>query len=112
MELTDRMEESLVGNFEPDKLLPEQDYEVLKRRPALEGERKLMFAVLEDAVECFLKNMHAKSRKQRVLFYEAQNWMHAKNRVGLFAYETLCESLGIEPNMLRNVLEKRRLNRQ
>lgn len=112
MEIIDRLEESLPGRFEPDTLLPAQFYEMLKRRYILEGERKLMFAVLEDAVECYLKNMNARSRKQRVLFYEAQSWINARNKVGLFAYETLCEALNIDAGALRRALERRRVRRQ
>jgi hypothetical protein len=108
VEIIDRLEESLPGKFEPDTLLPTQYYEIMRRRHSLEGERKLMFAVLEDAVECYLKNMNARPRKQRILFYEAQNWMYAKHKVGLFAFETLCEALGIEPVILREALESRR----
>jgi len=66
-----------------------------------------MFAVLEDAVECYLKHMNAKSRRRRLLFYEVQNWIDAKNRVGLFSYNTLCESLGINARGLRAALESR-----
>lgn len=80
----------------------------MRRRQGLDGERRLLLAVLEDAVECYLKNMNAKDRRRRVLFYEVCNWMNTKNRVGLFTYETLCEALGIEANRLRAALEKRR----
>jgi hypothetical protein len=66
-----------------------------------------MFAVLEDAIDCYLKNMTAKSRHRRILFYEVQNWMNARNRAGLFSYETLCEGLEIDPVALRAALERR-----
>ena len=107
MEIADRLQEYLGRQFEPDTLLPVQYNELLRRRSVLEGERKLMFAVLEDAVECFLKHMNAKSRRHRLLFYEVQNWMNARNRVGLFSYQTLCESLGIDAKALRLSLESR-----
>jgi hypothetical protein len=107
VEIADRIQEYLGGQFEPDTLLPVQYNELMRRRSALEGERKLMFAVLEDAVECYLKHMNAKSRRRLLLFYEVQNWMNAKNRVGLFSYQTLCESLGIDAKALRAALESR-----
>ncbi len=108
MEITDRLQEALASEFEPDTLLPVQYHELMRRRQGLDGERRLLLAVLEDAVECYLKNMNAKGRRRRVLFYEVCNWMNTKNRVGLFTYETLCEALGIEANRLRAALEKRR----
>jgi hypothetical protein len=96
------------NQFEPDTLLPVQYYGLIRRGNVLEGERKLMFAVLEDAIECFLKNMNAKSLLRRILFYEVQNWMNVRNRAGLFSYETLCETLEIDPDGLRAALNNLR----
>ncbi len=107
MEIADRLPDPFAGQLEPDTLLPAQYYELMRRRNVLEGERKLMFAVLEDAIDCYLKNMTAKSRRRRILFYEVQNWMSTKNRAGLFSYETLCEALEINPVALRTGLERR-----
>ena len=107
MEIGDRMQEYLGGQVEPDTLLPVQYNELVRQPSALAGEHKLRFAVLEDAVDCYLKHMNAKRRWQRMLFYEVQNWMNAKNRVGLFSYQTLCESLGIDAKALRTALESR-----
>ena len=104
--------QTLLDESAKTPILPAQYYWTLTHRSALEGERKLMFAVLEDAVECYLKNMNARSRKQRVLFYEAQSWINARNKVGLFAYETLCEALNIDAGALRRALERRRVRRQ
>ena len=39
----------------------------------MEGERKLMFAVLEDGVRGYLKNMEARSRRARILFLEVRD---------------------------------------
>jgi hypothetical protein len=84
-----------------DILLPLQYNELMRRRSALEAERKLLFAVLEDALECYLRNINATSRSRRLLFCEVDIWMNAKDRVGLFSYLTLCESLGIDAKALR-----------
>ncbi|MGD0074880.1 MAG: hypothetical protein ABSD31_11145 [Candidatus Binataceae bacterium] len=107
MEIADRVQEYFGSQLEPDTLLPMQYNEILRRRSVLEGEHKLMFAVLEDAVKCHLKHMNAESRRQRLLFYEVRNWMNTKNRVGLFSYQTLCESLGIDAKALSAALESR-----
>jgi hypothetical protein len=107
MELAERLEELLHG-YQPDILLPEQYYELRRRRHELHGELKLMFAVLEDAVHCYLNHMSAKSRRRRILFYEARDWMNSKNSKGLFAYETLCEALGIDAARLRKMLDQHR----
>jgi hypothetical protein len=107
MELAERIEEMVQG-YEPDILLPAQYNELRRRRHELQGELKLMFAVLEDAIHCYLHHMSAKTRQRRILFYEVREWMNAKQRTGLFAYETLCESLGIDAVKLRRMLERQR----
>lgn len=106
MEIGDRLADSLPDRYEPDILLPVQYYELTKRGPVLDGERRLMFAVLEDAIECYLKNMGAGSRKRRLLFYAARDWINARDKMGIFAYETLCEELDIDPEVLRETLER------
>jgi hypothetical protein len=107
MELAERIEEMVQG-YEPDILLPAQYNELRRRRHELQGELKLMFAVLEDAIHCYLHHMNAKTRQRKILFYEVREWMNAKQRGGLFAYETLCESLGVDAGRLRRMLEQRR----
>jgi hypothetical protein len=111
VKISDRLQESLADQFVPDILLPVQYYDLMRRRNRLEGAHRLALAVLEDAVECYLKNMNAKSRQRRILFYEVQNWMNDKNRVGMFSYETLCETVGLDAKSLRTAL-KRQLKRQ
>jgi hypothetical protein len=107
MELVERMEEMIEG-FSPDILLPEQYNELRRRRHELRGELKLMFAVLEDAIHCYLNYMNARTRQRRILFYEVREWMNSKNSKGLFAYDTLCEALGIDASRLRKTLEQQR----
>jgi len=68
-----------------------------------------MFAVLESVVESYLRHMTTSSRMRRRPFLEVQNWINAKNRVGLFSYQTLCESLGIDAKALSTALENRLL---
>ena len=107
MELVERMEEMVQG-YEPDILLPEQYNELRRRRHELCGEFKLMFAVLEDAIRCYLNHMNARTRQRRILFYEVRDWMNSNHGKGLFAYETLCEALGVDGERLRGSLEQHR----
>jgi hypothetical protein len=106
MELVERMEEMIDG-YAPDILLPEQFNELRRRRHELTGELRLMFAVLEDAIHCYLHHMNAKSRQRRILFYEVRDWMNSKHSKGIFAYGTLCDALGIDPDRLHKVLQQR-----
>lgn len=94
-------------------LLPTQFYELLRRRTILEGERKLMFAVLEDAIQCYLKNMNGRTEQQRILFAEVQRWFDAEEDIkggSVFSFESVCRELGIDPGRLRKRLDPSRLS--
>ncbi len=105
MERTQVLEETLPGVFASAIILPSQYYSALGHRTCLEGERKLMFAVLEDGVRCYLKNMDAKSRRRRILFFEVWDWMKAEANQGPFSFELLCEEFGMDGTRVRNALE-------
>ena len=67
----------------------------------MEGEFKLMLAVLEDAIRCYLRNIDARSGERRRQFIEVKGWIErdgpAARAAGVFGFERLCEALGIEP---------------
>lgn len=108
MEIRESLEEILKDSYQPDILLPEQYNGLRRGRRELDGERKLMLAVLEDAIQCYLSNIDAKTLQGRLLFHEARDWMRYRSSNGLFAYETLCEALGINADRLLSALERRR----
>jgi len=62
------MEERVTSLFQPDTLLPEQYLETFRRRFYLEPEKKLMLAVLEDAIACFQKYIFARDGKGKMAF--------------------------------------------
>jgi hypothetical protein len=107
VESTEGLDETLPGVFAPAIILPTQYYWTLRHRTCLEGERKLMFAVLEDGVQCYLKNRDAKSRRRRVLFFEVRDWMKAGGNNGPFSFELLCQEFGMESSRVRSALEGR-----
>ena len=87
-------------------LLPEQFYDLTRRRRVLEGELRLLFAVLEDAIACYLRKRNSNRAKELVLSQEAELWIKGASDDGPFSYETICETLGIEPSRLRVALER------
>lgn len=52
------------ANFDSPVILPVQFYELVGRRHVLEGEYKLMFAVLEDAIHTCFKNLNARTPEE------------------------------------------------
>src|SRR6266849_6830441 len=77
-------------------------YEAVYRRaePAC-GERRLLLAVLEDGIRTFLKNARATHGRAFNLRREALTWLTTDERSDVFAFENICEALGIDPSRLR-----------
>ena len=82
-------------------VLPGQYADLVRRNHVIEGELKLLLAVLEDAIRCYLRNVNAKEGERRRDFVEVRNWFEAGARRGdIFSFENLCAALGIEPRVL------------
>lgn len=90
--------------LQPDTLLPSQFYAALKRKGAHEPERRLVIAVLQDAVDCFQKHLRARDRKARQLFVDAEEWICSEDRSWPFSFENVCDLLQINAEYLRNGL--------
>jgi hypothetical protein len=65
------------------------------------GERRLLLAVLEDGIRTFLKNAYATRGRAYNLRREALHWLTARQRRDIFAFESICEALGIDAVRLR-----------
>jgi hypothetical protein len=97
------------GLFEPGRLMPEQYDDLVRRRHVIDGEKRLMLAVLEDAIRTYLRNADAKDGERRREFLEAKSWFNSeklgkRGSQNVFSFENLCETLGIEPVSLRQRL--------
>lgn len=90
--------------FEPDTLLPEQYFTLLGRKP-LQGEKRLLLAMLEDAVHCFQTYLLAKKPHERRLFQEAEEWITSTDGLWFFSFENICDVLGINPGRMREALK-------
>ena len=98
-------ENSALGNlFVPDVLTPEQFYDSRRDDSTIRPVKKLMMAILEDALRCFQNNADAKGGPRKRLFSEAEQWLIGEGGEGPFSFETVCETLGIEPQFLRRGL--------
>ncbi len=95
--------------FEPDTLLPEQFFSILGRKP-LQGEKRLLLAMLEDAVHCFQTYLLARKPHECRLFQEAQEWIESTDTYWFFSFENICEILGIHPGRMREALQEWREN--
>ena len=95
------MEERVTSLFQPDTLLPEQYLDTFRRKLHLEPEKKLMLAILEDAVACYQKYLFTRDSKGKALFHEAEEWIEEAGDASVFAFDSVCETLGLDPDYLR-----------
>lgn len=94
------------GLFEPDILLPNQYFAAFRRGRAVEGERRLMLAVLEDAVDSYRKYALARDPREQACFLEAREWFFSTDRSWLFAFENICDVLEMNAEYLRGGLDR------
>ncbi len=99
------MEERVSSLFQPDTLLPEQYLDTFRRKVHLEPEKKLLLAILEDAIACYQKYIFARDGKGKALFREAESWVGEKGNEAVFSFDSVCEMLGFDPEYLRRGLE-------
>jgi hypothetical protein len=101
---TAEIEESALARLMvPDALMPGQYYEGVRRDdPATGAIKRLMLAVLEDALRCLQTYAKVRTPIRRRMFVEAQAWISDRTARGPFAFEAICDALGIEPNRLRD----------
>ncbi len=90
--------------FQPDTTLALQYFDVFRGNSCLEGEKKMMLAVLEDAVASFQKHYFASDKKGKELFREGEEWIIEKNDEKMFLFTSICELLEISPDYLRRGL--------
>ena len=94
------------GLFEPDILLPNQYFAAFRRGRAVEGERRLMLAVLEDAVDSYRKHATACDPRDQACFLEAKEWFSSSDTSWLFAFENICDVLEMNADYLRSGLDR------
>jgi hypothetical protein len=96
----------VVNLIEADTILPDQYFERMGAEHSSFPEKRLMLAVLEDAVATYQRYVDAKNRRGQRLFREAEEWVHSTETEWPFAFENICDTLEIEPEFLRRGLDR------
>ena len=85
--------------------LSPQYLETVRSETYPEPEKKLMFAVLEDAVTCFQKYFAARHKIGMSLFREAEEWILLQGKGDwFFSFDYICETLDLNPGYIREGL--------
>jgi hypothetical protein len=69
------------------------------------GERGLMLAVLEEAVQSYLKYGHSTTHRGQRLFAETKAWFWSRDLDYLFSFGSICAYLQLDPAYIRRGLE-------
>lgn len=99
--------------FQNDSAVSHQFFRRYRLKTPLEGEKKLMLAVLEDAIVCFLQERPGPEEKKKRASAEAEGWIFEKNDDAPFSFATICETLGLDPMWVRKrLLREKKKNRK
>lgn len=93
--------------LEPDTCLPSQFWGNRGLSRQLEGEKRLMIAIMKDAVECLEKYRNARNSAGRELYQNALEWIEDQGTGWLFSFTNICGLLGFDPDYMREFLLKR-----
>ncbi len=88
-----------------NSVLPCQYNDVVRRRTELDGEHRLLCAVLEDTTRTYLSNVKCLTRDQRLAFEEVRTESASRS---LFTFRRICGLLGIEATSLIRSLKSPR----
>lgn len=97
---------NLAIQFQADELADYEFRRTGQRRTLLDPEKRLMFAVLEDAIACFQRFIDAKGRKEKQLHQNAVAWIFESDNNRIFSFESVCEACGLNPQFLRAGLRR------
>jgi hypothetical protein len=90
-----------------DAILPCQYNDLARRRSSVpEGEYRLLWAVLEDAIRTYVANRSCSNTAQRTKFEEVRDWFEPAQAGprALFDFQNVCDLLGIDSGRLLKVL--------
>lgn len=105
-----RVEEMVESAFQPDALAAHEYMGKLHSKQPFEPEKRLMFAVLDDAVRSYQTYVLAQASANKRLFRDAEKWIWDNDWDWPFSFCNICDVLGLDPYFLRRGLLRSREN--
>jgi hypothetical protein len=106
------VEDQSVTLFSPDTLVPSQYFDRVGADAAYQPEKRLMLAVLEEAIATFQRHVVAGTRRSQRLVEEVEEWVDGRGSDWPFSFENVCAALDIEAEYLRNGMARWKDNEQ
>ena len=86
--------------FEPETMMPSQVFDS-RLGAALQPEKRLLLAVLEDAVAVYQRHLLSARDHERAEFEETTGWIWSEDRTWPFAFLNVCDHLELEGDHIR-----------
>jgi hypothetical protein len=96
------MEEMGRGNRESDIMLPDQ----FPLRTIATPEKRLLLAVLEEAVGTFQRHLGTTERHSRATFADVEVWFASEDATWLYSFVGICDALEIDATYVRSGLRR------
>src|SRR5262247_3449384 len=80
-------EEKIASLFQPDTLVAAQYFDNMRKNTLFEPEKRLTWAILEDAIHTFQDNVSSPHRRGKRLLMETEEWITQTGRDWVFSFE-------------------------
>lgn len=94
--------------LEDDHTIP-AEFDAARTSLTRSSEKRLMLAVMEEGIDCYLKYAAAKSAHGQNLAAEAEAWVETDNPHWPFSFDRICEVFGFDVELVRCALRARRV---
>ena len=92
--------------LEPEVMLPSQFYFRGGLDASLQPEKRLMLAVMEDAVGTFQKYVWARDRAGQRLLAEVEDWFESNDLEWPYSFVNICNALSLDVDFMRGGLRR------
>ena len=87
-------------------VMPSQLFPEFPGEARMQAEKRLMLAVLQDAIDIVLKHAAAESARDRRLYADTVTWIRSDETGAPFDFLNVCEALDLSPSCLRRGLAR------
>ena len=94
---------------EIDAIHPTQYYLANRSMRLASGEKKLMLAILKDAIKCYRRNLSATSVHSQKIFIETEEWFEDNDSLYLYSFRNICAWLGVDFKLIREKLDEMKI---
>lgn len=89
------------------EIIPVQNSDPVAVRIQASGEYRLLWAILEDAIDCYFRYADVLALTAQEQFREAHEWIESQEEEWLCSFNSICRHFQIDPGYLRRGLRER-----